>query len=84
MNFENYENKLPYSRKNENLEEYEAYRAEDKRLLEKFENDIYADLGIENNPKKEKLFSLAWSMGHSAGYSEVHGYACELVTLIED
>lgn len=48
-----------------------------------FKKDLYEDLGIEDNPKKEKLFEKAWELGHSGGYSEVYNYACDLVDLIE-
>jgi len=84
MNFEDYENKFPYASILKDKSAYTKYRDEERLLYAKFKNDLFDDLGIQNNPKKEKLFSLAWSMGHAAGYSEVHGYACELVVLIKD
>lgn len=59
------------------------YRDEQARLHTEFEKDLYEDLGIEDNPKKEKLFTKAWEFGHSSGYSEVYNYACDLVDLID-
>ena len=50
---------------------------------EEFKKDLFEDLGIEFNPKRDKLYSLAWEKGHSSGFSEVYNYACELVDLIQ-
>lgn len=61
-----------------------AFRDESTRLYELFKQDLFEYLGVENNPKKDKLFSTAWEMGHSGGYSEVLGFAEELVELIQD
>jgi hypothetical protein len=47
-----------------------------------FLNDVKKDLGIENNPKADKMLSIAWDLGHSCGYSEVYYYARDLVSLI--
>lgn len=54
--------------------EYSAYT--------KFKNDLFNELGIENNPKRELLFSKAWEMGHSSGYYSVFEHAEDLVDLI--
>jgi phosphomannomutase len=64
--------------------EVAAYQKTDADLYVKFMQDIFDDLGIANNPKRDRLFSIAWDMGHSAGYSEVYHYASELVDLIRD
>ena len=57
-------------------------RAEESRLYEEFKSDLFEDLGITDNPKREKLFSLAWEIGRSTGYSDVYSVACGLVELI--
>lgn len=59
-----------------------AYGAETSRLLELFKRDMFEDLGIADNPKRDKLFSIAWDKGHSAGLSEVYNEAQDLVDLI--
>ncbi len=59
-----------------------AYNAETARLTELFKQDLFEDLGIENNPKRDKLYSIAWDKGHSAGFSEVYSEAEDLVDLI--
>jgi hypothetical protein len=60
-----------------------AYNKETAELYALFKNDLFADLGIQDNPKREKLFTKAWEDGHSAGYSEVYNCALGLVDLIE-
>lgn len=88
MNFDTYENTLPfpiknfYSDKQIKIKRAE-YHAETCKLFEKFKQDLFKDLGIEANPKREKLFSIAYDLGHSGGYSEIYNYASDLVSLIE-
>lgn len=77
-----YENKLPYD--SWKTEVGQLYREENKRLDKLFQEDLFNDLGIENNPKRFRLFELAWDRGHSSGYYSVYNEACELVSLIED
>ncbi len=59
-----------------------AWRAEEGHLVNLFESDLAAEYGVEANPKRHKLFGIAWEMGHHAGYSEVAGHYGELVELI--
>jgi len=44
--------------------------------------DMKKDLQIEDNPKADKMLSIAWDLGHSGGYQEVYFYAKDLVHLI--
>lgn len=60
------------------------YQAEESRLDAEFKSDLFEDLGITDNPKRELLFRLAWGMGHSHGYSDVYSIACDLVELIRN
>lgn len=62
----------------------QAYGAETARLTEQFKQDLFVELGIVGNPKADKLYSIAWAHGHSAGFSEVLSYAWDLVDLIKD
>lgn len=82
MDFSKYDNALPYFSKRENPEGCKAYLAEEARIYEQFKQDLFNDLGIEDNPKRELLFSKAWERGHSAGYHEVYSVAQDLVDLI--
>lgn len=58
---------------------FNAYWEENARLHELFKQDLFKDLGIENHPKRDKIFSLAWQFGHSYGFSEVASYADDIV-----
>jgi hypothetical protein len=59
-----------------------AYGRETVRLESLFRRDLFEDLGITDNPRADKLYSMAWEHGHSVGYSEVYNYACDLAELI--
>ena len=80
MDYTKYEHKLPYVLRSKNQDAYYAYNAEERHLVEMFKQDLFNDLGIADNPKREKLFSIAWENGH--GYSEVYNEAIDLVDLI--
>lgn len=58
------------------------YKDEQSALNNEFERDLFEDLGITDNPKKDLLFSKAWDYGHSGGFSDVYNHARELVDLI--
>lgn len=78
MYFEKYNNKLEYNRENR-----KEYYEETKRLTELFKQDCFDELGIRDNPKRERAFSLAWEHGHSGGYQEVYNYLLDFVELIK-
>ena len=61
----------------------DAYRAAEQAVNDKFKNDLFKDLGIEDNPRRDKLYSKAWELGHSSGLQEIYNVACDLVELIE-
>ncbi len=77
-----------------NRAEYQKHVADQKEL---FKQDLLADLDLlddkrwaktlgvtlEDNPKNDLMFDLAWEYGHSAGYREVYTYALDLVDLIK-
>lgn len=66
------------------VEERNAYgEAIYKKHLE-FKKDAFETLGIENNPKREKLFEIAWIKGNDYGYSDVFGLMNDFLPLIED
>lgn len=50
---------------------------------QQFKEDLFEELEIKDNPKRELLYSKAYSLGHSYGCSEIYYYACELVELIK-
>lgn len=61
----------------------DAYHAAEQAVYDTFKNDLFADLGISDNPRRQVLFSKAWERGHSYGLQEIYNVACDLVELIE-
>jgi hypothetical protein len=55
---------------------------ESARLENLFKQDLFEELEIVDNPKREKLYRLAWDKGH--WYSEIYNEACNLVELIKE
>lgn len=49
----------------------ERYRDDQHRLEEEFWKDLEEFYGVSNNPKKNKLRSLAYQMGHSSGFMKL-------------
>lgn len=82
MDYSKYEHKLPYATPSKDRGVWEAYLKEEQQIMSQFKQDLFIELDIENNPKREKLFSIAWDYAHSSGYSEVFNCAEELVDLI--
>lgn len=77
------ESKSEYVKYEKELREYkERLSKHQAELHEQFKKELFDELGIADNPKREKLFSKAWEQGHGCGYAEVYNYACDLVDLI--
>jgi hypothetical protein len=53
-----------------------------KLIDTQFMEDVFIELNIEDNPKRELLYSKAYELGHSSGYNEIYNYMLELVDLI--
>lgn len=53
-----------------------------KNALDEFKNDLFEELGITENPKRDILFAKAWENGHSSGLYEVYSISNDLVELI--
>ena len=60
-----------------------VYNAETARLDNEFKTDALAELGITNNPRAERAYSIAYDLGHDSGIHSVWQYLCELVDLIK-
>ena len=71
-----------------NTEEYQKsidlFRAEINALEDEFINDLFVEFGVENNPKRDNCYGIAYDMGHSHGFSEVFNHFSILVDLIKD
>lgn len=59
-----------------------AHNAENARIAAEFRKDLFDDLGITDNPKRDLLYAKAYERGHSSGYSEIANVAYDLVDLI--
>jgi hypothetical protein len=62
----------------------EAYDKDCEACLAAFKHDLFADLGLKDHPKAEKLYQIAWDRGHSSGLENVYCEASELAALIVD
>lgn len=60
------------------------YNDMEGKLCLQFQNDLFETLGIADNPKRFKLWELAWEHGHANGFSEVYSFADDLVCLNKD
>ena len=69
-------------------EEYKAqrkrYSDESAKLYKEFQNDLFEDYGVSDNPKRFKCFDLAWEYGHSSRLDEVYNCFGDFVELIQD
>jgi hypothetical protein len=63
------------------LKEYDDERA---KLEQEFQDDLFAEFNVTDNPKRSKCFELAWDNGHAHGHSEVYNYFSDFVELIYD
>ena len=87
-NDRDYDSKLPwvsYKDKGEKSEAWQARHDDEMRLMDEFWKDLDEYCGITEAPveKVQKLHSIAWDFGHSAGLGEVLYYADELAELIK-
>ena len=72
------------------------YQRESSRLHELFKQDALKDVGLiadryqatwdsDTHPKADKIFNMAWDMGHSSGYYAVYDHIDNIVdTLFDD
>lgn len=74
----------------EELENYDyvklalkEYNQESNRLHSLFKEDLEKEFKVQDNPKKDKLFAMAYERGHSSGYEEIFNIYSDLVELIK-
>ena len=71
----NYDNTMRYpshcSSKKELKEVALRYSIEEQRLYRKFKEDLEMEHHLQDHPKKDILWRLAWEIGHSSGFDEV-------------
>ena len=55
------------------------YHEDIAKIEEEFKIALFKEYSIENHPKREEAFSIAWEKGHDSGYAQVEH---ELSTII--
>lgn len=84
MEFSKYVNELPYSSFKKDKEAYRAYYEREEQIFDLFWSDAFEYCGVsEGHPKSELAKSLAWSYGHSNGFSSVFEYFCDLSEFLD-
>ena len=59
------------------------YNEEQARLENLFKRALFYYTDVEDNPKAESAYSIAWEKGHSSGFSEVYNEFLDIVDLIK-
>jgi len=60
-----------------------AYDNESSEIRAKFREALEKEYGMQNHPKKDKIWEKAWDDGHSGGWTEILITYDELVELIK-
>ncbi len=87
INLERYHSakKAPSGTRNEEYRAaYAVIRQENNRLADLFKKHALTVLKIEDHPKAQKAWSLAYDWGHAHGYSDVLHYLEDLAELLKD
>ena len=58
------------------------YRADERRLIEEFKQDLYREFDVLRCVKRDRAFDLAWEYGHSSGFSEIYNHFADLSDLL--
>jgi hypothetical protein len=59
------------------------YNKEESRLYNVFKDDCLKEVGLENHPKREDIFSFAYDRARSGGYQEVFNFLDDLSELFK-
>lgn len=63
--------------------EYKKWlRKQGYELDQQFKQDLFVALGIENHPKRERLYEIAWEE-HGSGYMDIMYKAEDLAELLD-
>lgn len=60
------------------------YNEETQKLAQEFQDDMFDEFGVSDNPKRYKCFAIAWESGHAHGHQEVYNHFSDYVELIQD
>ena len=61
----------------------EDSQREENAKIDECESRLAKEHGLENHPKRDKLWSMAWEYGHSSGFYEVEQWYNELAELLK-
>jgi hypothetical protein len=78
-----YSTTIPYVRYSVDPLGYQRAHSDQQRLNDLFKHDLEVEHGVSDNPKRNKLFEIAWGEGHAYGFSEVASHYDTLVELIK-
>jgi hypothetical protein len=76
MDFKKYENQYKFGTS--------EYVTREGQLHQDFREDALNEVGMLGHAKADKLYSMAWEHGHSAGFSEVFFWVQDLARLLRD
>jgi hypothetical protein len=65
-------------------ETWKERRRRERKVIQDFANMLFEKYQVQDNPKAQKAFDIAWDYGHSGGYTDVEIMFEELLPLIED
>jgi hypothetical protein len=65
------------------MQKLRAWLEQQDREAEQIKARLAAEHGIPRDAKFDKAWRIAWSLGHSSGFSEVEYYFSEIVELIK-
>ncbi|MHA1410517.1 MAG: hypothetical protein ACTSQY_09485 [Candidatus Odinarchaeia archaeon] len=82
-NSESRPNKNDFSSMDSYFDALKIHRQTQDALNDEFKSDLEKEFDVKDNPKKDKLFELAWKYGRVYGYQEVYNYYSDLVVLIQ-
>ena len=61
----------------------QEYREKIRELENEFRSVLQHTYRLDGNPKADKVWSMAWELGHSSGYSEVEIWYQKLAELVK-
>lgn len=56
-----------------------AWNIQTATMEAKFQDDMFEEFGVEDDPQRHNAYSYAWEHGHSGGYSEIYNVFSGLV-----
>jgi hypothetical protein len=59
------------------------YSEEQASLENLFKHALFFYTNVEDNPKADSAYSIAWEKGHSSGFAEVYNEFMDIVDLIK-